>query len=99
MRHDHLVTVHATVFRSQAEALKDLLRASGIPCILGAIIRARIPGVPVVDIQIQVPPAFVPGARQQIDRQDGAPGPSRSLGPSPPRTGKGRESSPRRLRC
>ncbi len=67
MRHDHLVTAHWTRVLSQADAIKDRLRADGIPCILGGILCARRPGMPMLDIQIQVPATFLSRARELIE--------------------------------
>jgi hypothetical protein len=67
MRHDNLVTAHWTGALSQADAIKQLLRAAGVPCVLGGVLRARRPGVPMLDIQIQVPVRFLAHARQLIE--------------------------------
>ncbi len=70
MRHDNLVTVHSTLVLSHAEAIRDRLRAEGIPCILGGIVRGRGRGIPDLEIQIQVPAASFGGARRLIASQD-----------------------------
>lgn len=71
MRYQNLATVHSTHVLSQAEAIRNLLREDGIPCILGGILRARGPGVPILDIQVQVPTPFGSRARQLIESGNG----------------------------
>jgi hypothetical protein len=73
MRHDQLVTVSSTLVLSQAEALRKFLRTHGIPCTLGGIFRARAPGFPIMDVQIQVPAASAADARRLLERRDTAP--------------------------
>jgi len=70
MPREHLVTVYSTAVLTQAQALRDLLRAEGMWCVLGGILRARARGVPVLEIQIQVPAASVARARQVIGSHD-----------------------------
>jgi hypothetical protein len=70
MRHDNLVTVFSTHTQGQAEAIRNLLRAEGIPCVLGGILRARSRGVPVLDIQVKVPARIAATVRQRLETLD-----------------------------
>jgi hypothetical protein len=70
MRHDNLATVHSTLVLGHAETIRDRLRAEGIPCILGGIVRGRGRGIPDLDIQILVPAASFGAARRFIASQD-----------------------------
>lgn len=89
MRHDNLIIVYSTPLPGQAEALRDLLRADGIPCVLGGILRARAPGIPVLDIQVQVPATFAAAARELIGSQGMASSPSLFVPPPVAHSGSG----------
>ena len=67
MRHGELVTAYWTRMLSQADAIKEVLRSDGIPCILGGSLRARWPAIPTLDIHVKVPATFLTRARQLIE--------------------------------
>lgn len=70
MQSANFVIVYSTAAQDQAEAVRQLLRADGIPCRLAGILRGRAPALPTLDIQVQVPCSFVSAARQLIATQD-----------------------------
>lgn len=70
MRHDNLVIVYSSSNPSHAEAIRSLLQADGIPCVLGGILRTRAPGVPILDVQVKVAARLAAVARELIHKHD-----------------------------